>query len=488
MKIILDGNINRIYVQSLCMAFFHGIKFPDNFDESTDGLELYLKLDEKEEFLSVISKLSWYNKEAKIEENYELSSNETVERARKTAVGQAVYKLCKQLTEKDVDWGILTGIRPSKVCLELLKTKSENEVLVELCDKYLLSEAKAKLLVKVTQNEHLVMNKTDDLSCSLYISIPFCPSRCNYCSFISCAGEKMLKLIPKYLEKLTLEIKNTTELIKNMGFRLSCVYIGGGTPTVLNEEQLELLLKEVNVCVNVSSLDEFTLEAGRPDTITEEKLVLAKKYGVTRISVNPQTLNDSVLEKIGRHHTSQDFLISFDKVEKSQIDCINTDLIAGLEDDDFNSFKKTVDKIVALSPQNVTVHSFCVKKSARILRDDAEIYNQDDIDAKKSVDYAIDTLLGNGYEPYYMYRQKNTVGNLENVGYSKSGFFGLYNVFMMSDAHTVFGVGAGATTKLVKNNNGKTDILRIFSPKYPYEYLQDNQNNNGKITEFFNRR
>ena len=488
MIIALEGNVNRIYVQGLCMAFFHGIKFPDDPRESTDDLLLRLRLDEGKDFFKVIAELSFGDKIAKKEKLYSLSSNETAERARKTAVGQAVYELCKQLTGKDVDWGILTGIRPSKVCAELLKSNSPAEVAKELCEKYLLSPQKAELLVRVTQNEQLVMNKADDLSCSLYISIPFCPSRCNYCSFISCAGEKMLKLIPEYLDKLIAEIKATAKLISNIGLRLSCVYVGGGTPTVLNEEQLDRLLKEICACVDASSLDEFTLEAGRPDTITEKKLELAKKYGVSRVSVNPQTLNDRVLEKIGRRHTENDFLEAFEKVERAQIGCVNTDLIAGLDGDDFESFKRTVDKIISLSPENVTVHSFCVKKSARILRDDANIYNQDDLDAKKSVDYAIDRLLASGYEPYYMYRQKNTVGNLENVGYSKKGFFGAYNVFMMADAHTVFGVGAGATTKLIKNSKGKTEILRIFSPKYPYEYLQDNQDESGRIKEFFNRR
>ncbi len=488
MIIALEGNVNRIYVQSLCMAFFHGIKFPDNPQESDDGLSLRLRLDDDEGFFRTVAEISFGDKIAKNEKIYRISLTETLERARKTAVGQAVYELCKQITGKDVDWGILTGIRPSKVCAELLRAKSPAEVTKELCEKYLLSPQKAELLVRVTQNEQLVMNKSDDLSCSLYISIPFCPSRCNYCSFISCAGEKMLKLVPRYLDKLIAEIKSTTELVRNIGLRLSCVYIGGGTPTVLNEEQLDRLLKEVCERVDVSLLDEFTLEAGRPDTITENKLELVKKYGVSRISVNPQTLNDKVLEKIGRRHTARDFLEAFERVEKSQLSCVNTDLIAGLDGDDFESFKNTVDKIVSLSPENVTVHSFCVKKSARILRDDANIYNQDDLDAKKSVDYAIDRLLSSGYEPYYMYRQKNTIGNLENVGYSKKGFFGFYNVFMMADAHTVFGVGAGATTKLIKNNNGKAEILRIFSPKYPYEYLQDNQDKNEKIMEFFNGR
>ncbi|MBR2024228.1 MAG: coproporphyrinogen dehydrogenase HemZ, partial [Clostridia bacterium] len=343
-----------------------------------------------------------------------------------------------------------------------------------LKNRYFLSDNKIELALKVAKNEGEILKISNNENCSLYISIPFCPSRCNYCSFISYATPKLFELIPDYINKLVEDIKCTLINIKKQHLNLLTIYIGGGTPTVLTENQLELILKTVNDYVDVNSLLEFTLEGGRPDTITDEKLKIAKKYGVDRISVNPQTLNDSVLESIGRKHTAKEFFDAYDRVKKSGIKFVNTDLIAGLENDNFESFKSTIDNIIKLNPDNITVHAFSVKKSAQILRDNENIYDTTDDYAIKSVDYAYEILTQNGYEPYYMYRQKNTICNLENVGYAKKGTFGIYNVLMMSDSHTVFGVGAGATTKIVKNIDGNLEINRIFSKKYPYEYLQDN--------------
>ena len=329
------------------------------------------------------------------------------------------------------------------------------------------------------------MKKYDESTCSMYISIPFCPTRCSYCSFISYATKKLFQLIPQYIERIIDEIKSTVSLIKVLGLKLKTIYIGGGTPTTLTSFQLEQILKTVCECTKGVQIDEFTVESGRPDTIDAEKLNVLKKYGVDRVSVNPQSLNDDVLLKIGRHHTVCDFFNSYELVRKHGFKMVNTDLIAGLDGDDFNSFKCTVDKIVELNPENVTVHTFSVKKSAQILRDDSAIYNKNGDLATLSVDYAYKTLINAGYLPYYMYRQKNTVSDLENVGYAKPDAFGIYNVLMMGDGHTVFGVGAGSTTKLVKNVDGKRKILRIFSPKYPYEYLQDNQNIDAVATDFF---
>ncbi len=489
MRIFLDGRINRTYVQSLCMAFFHGISFPENQDDDEDGMSLFasLKLLDGEIFASASLKMPDAI-EANSEIVYSLNEDETDERSSKTAIGQAIYRVCKQISGKDIPWGLLTGIRPSKICAELLKIYSEAKVKEILCQRYLLSEQRAELVISVAKNEGEIMSLTNDKKCSIYVSIPFCPSRCNYCSFISYAGKKLFDLIPEYVNRICADIKATVALIKELELEISCIYIGGGTPTMLNEQQLETVLKAISEQIDTSSIDEFTLEGGRPDTITTEKLQIAKKYGVDRISVNPQTLNDDVLRAIGRRHTANEFFDAFNKVKRSEIRSVNTDLIAGLDGDSFDSFKNTVDKIIELSPENVTVHTFCVKKSARIVCENNEIYNMSDDDARISVEYACKALTDKGYIPYYMYRQKNTVGNLENVGYARPSYFGLYNVFMMSDAHTVFGIGAGATTKLVKNSAEKPEILRIFSQKYPYEYLRDNQKTDSQIKEFFDRR
>ncbi|HBJ18280.1 MAG TPA: hypothetical protein DDY70_00830, partial [Clostridiales bacterium] len=227
-----------------------------------------------------------------------------------------------------------------------------------------------------------------------------------------------------------------------------------------------------------ADLSEFTLEAGRPDTITEEKLAVAKRFGVTRVSVNPQTLNDDVLREIGRRHTVADFYHAYKIAKESGIRDINVDLIAGLPGDDFKSFSETVDRIIELAPTNLTVHTFCVKKAADVLKHHTDIYSLSGGDAAKSVAYAQLKTKFAGYKPYYMYRQKNTVGNLENVGFALEGHEGLYNVFMMEEVQSIFAIGAGAVTKLVKRppKGGQTaegKIERIFQPKYPYEYLRD---------------
>lgn len=483
MRLILDGKINKLYVQSLCMMFFRGERFPEN-EENPRGT-LYLRVVEKNDGVESYCELEYDKKATKSSDFSPFDKNNTCERTIKCSIGRAIYTAGKEITGKTIPWGILTGIRPSKVGAELLSCNSYDDALEILQEKYLLSKSKARLTLEVAKNETKIINKYSNQDCSLYISIPFCPTRCEYCSFISYATKKLFDLIPSYLNKLYLDIKEKCELIKELNLRLSTVYIGGGTPTTLNEAQLRELLQVVSSSLDISSLDEFTVECGRPDTITEEKLQILKEHGVKRISVNPQTLNDSVLEKIGRNHTVADFYNAYNMVEKAEFCFVNTDLIAGLEGDNFESFKNTVDNIIALSPQNITVHAFSVKKSARAREINADIYNLEGDFAVLSVDYAVETLIKNNYLPYYMYRQKNTISDLENVGYAKADTFGIYNVLMMSDTHTVFSAGAGATTKLVRKNNENIEISRIFSPKYPYEYLQDNQNQKEKILEIF---
>ncbi|MBO5313320.1 MAG: coproporphyrinogen dehydrogenase HemZ [Clostridia bacterium] len=483
MRILLEGRISRTYVQTLCMMFFHGEKFPEN-EEGPRG-ELLVVARDSEEGIYCDAFLKYDGKESSGSSFVPFEAYDKYERTSKTAVGKAVYIAGHKLTGKIIPWGILTGIRPSKIASELLLEMDREQAIEVLQEKYLLAENKAGLAVSVAENETKIMSSFDESTCSMYISIPFCPTRCSYCSFISYPTTKLFELIPSYLDKLCLEIKQKLQLIKRLGLKLVTVYIGGGTPTTLSDSQLNILLRTISEGIDKKDLVEFTVEGGRPDTITKEKLAVLSAYGVDRISVNPQSLNDSVLMKIGRHHTVADFYSAYDLVKQSGIKLVNTDLIAGLDGDSYSSFKETVDEIIKLSPHNVTVHSFSVKKSAQILRDDGEIYNKGNDFATESVNYAYEALLANGYEPYYMYRQKNTVSDLENVGYSKGETHGIYNVLMMGDCHTVFGAGAGSTTKLVKKVDGKTVIKRIFSHKYPYEYLQDSQNNEKEISDFF---
>ena len=483
MRIILEGKINRLYVQTLCMMFFRGEKFSEN-EENPRGI-LKVVTEDTESGIVCNAYLSYGDKSAKGSSFEMFSKDDKYERTSKIAVGKAVYSAGVELTGREVPWGILTGIRPSKIASELLDNMQDDYAIKELQTKYLLSSEKARLAVEVAKNEAQIFKKADQNTCSMYISIPFCPTRCSYCSFISYASPKLFELIPSYIDKLVLDIKLAFLRINRLKLKLISIYIGGGTPTTLNVSQLDRILSVIDENLNKAELLEYTVECGRPDTVTKEKLLLLKKYGVGRISINPQTLNDDVLKTIGRHHTVEDFFKAFKIAKESGIEIINTDLIAGLDNDSFDSFKKTVDDIIKLAPQNITVHSFSVKKSAQILSDDKGVYEREGEEALHSVQYSYDTLTANGYVPYYMYRQKNTIADLENVGYAKKDTFGIYNVLMMADGHTVFGIGAGATTKLVKKNGGNISIHRIFSPKYPYEYLQDNQDIEKDIFDFF---
>ena len=476
----LTGEINRYYVQTLCMVFFPGAKFSENEEATPDTPIVSLTVSDVEpNGKHAKAVMTYRGKTTEAEETVFPDENISDDRVAKIAEGRAVFGAGKAMFGHIPPWGILTGVRPSKVASELLYTgrgilKSRKI----LRDEYFLNPQKAHLAVSVASTEmKLCKNLASDL-CSVYISIPFCPSRCAYCSFVSYTSGKLLSLIPEYLKTLSVDIERMFATIKALGKRVATVYIGGGTPTTLSADQLRFLLSKITENVDPSSLMEFTLEAGRPDTITAEKLQVAKEFGVTRISVNPQILSDEILESIGRRHTVDDFFRAYDIAASSGIKDINVDLIAGLPNDNFANFAYSVDKIIELAPSNITVHTFCVKKAADVLRENTDVYSLSGGDAAKCVSYSQLKTKFAGYRPYYMYRQKNTVGNLENVGYAKEGSEGMYNIFMMEELHSIFAVGAGAVTKLVdyrRPGDGKSRIVRLFTPKYPYEYLEHSQ-------------
>ena len=474
----IHGDINRYYVQTLCMVFFPGATFGEN-EEGGEGIpEVTVEVfrDKREGFVSAYVSMRLNDRLCEATEDVSLLEEMSIATHEAIAVGRAIFAAGKELLGHTPPWGILTGVRPAKVASGLLmegrgilKTKKV------MRDEYFLNPQKAALAVSVASSELKLTKKLRDDTCSLYISIPFCPSRCAYCSFVSYTTPRLLSMIDDYLDALIEDLSETFETIKATGKQVNTVYIGGGTPTTLSPDQLKKLLSFVCEHVDTSSLLEFTLEAGRPDTITAEKLAVAKEYGVTRISVNPQTLSNDILKEIGRRHTVEDFFRAYEIARESGIKDINVDLIAGLPGDDFKNFSETVDKIIELAPTNITVHTFCVKKASDVLRNNSSVYSLSGGDAAKSVSYSQLKTKFAGYKPYYMYRQKNTVGNLENVGFSVEGHEGLYNVFMMEEVQTIFAVGAGAVTKLVKRDRSVSPnpiIKRLFRPKYPYEYLR----------------
>jgi len=398
----------------------------------------------------------------------------------------SVYDCFTAATGYFPDWGILTGIRPAKLLSRLKKELGDSNA-SNYFSKYLkVKQNKLALCNETLKGEGEITALSKPNSFSLYISIPFCPTRCSYCSFVSHSVESAKKLIPEYLDLLCKELCITAKIAKENNLILETIYIGGGTPTTLSAEEISLLMDTVNSNFDLSNLREYTVEAGRPDTITKEKLLSIKKGGATRISINPQTMNNQVLKIIGRNHTAEQTVNAFNLARECGFDNINTDLIAGLPTDTFESFYNTINQVLKLNPESVTVHSLSMKRSSKLtkLGDIPEI--EMGKTASAMVDFALETLKQNNIFPYYMYRQSKTVGNLENVGYAKKGFECLYNVFIMDETHTILSGGASAVTKLREPNGDY--IERIFNYKYPFEYINNFDemiNRKTRINDFY---
>lgn len=382
-------------------------------------------------------------------------------------MAQLLFRALSEITGYTPPWGILTGVRPAKLMQKHISQNGEQAALDYFRNELFVSEEKSELAMTVAENEAPIIDKSRENSFSLYISIPFCPTRCSYCSFVSHSNEQAKKLMPEYVDKLCQEIKYTGEQIRKYSMRLESVYYGGGTPTTLSAEQYKRISDAIAESFDLSTVEEYTVEAGRPDTVTDEKLKAIKDSGCTRISINPQTFNDSVLEEIGRKHTSAQTLEAMRMARSNGFDNINTDLIAGLPTDTLESFNKTLDTVLSLSPESITVHTLSKKRSSTISTDHLET-NDAEL-CGKMLSSASEKLIGGGYEPYYMYRQSKCLGNFENVGWAKKGYECLYNVYMMEECHTVIAVGAGAVSKL-KNPYGD-EIKRVYNFKYPYEYI-----------------
>lgn len=382
---------------------------------------------------------------------------------------QLLYKLLCDFTGLTQPWGILTGVRPVKLLRRLAEESNEEQAVKKFEKDFFVSNEKIALSRETEHNERKILELSKPESFSLYVGIPFCPSRCSYCSFVMASIERAEKLIEPYTKLLCEEIKRTAEIANKLGLRLETVYFGGGTPTTLSAEQLDTVLGTVNKSFDMSTCREFTVEAGRPDTIDIAKLFALKENKVDRISINPQTVNDEVLKTIGRKHTAQQFFDAFELARKCGFDNINTDLIAGLPTDTPESFKNSLDSIVRLNAECITVHTLCMKRASRLTTEGVTLDLQQARDAREMLAYTQNILGQNEYIPYYMYRQSRMVGNLENVGWSKKGFESLYNVYVMDETHTILACGSGGVTKLKRNN---PDYLeRIFNFKYPYEYI-----------------
>ena len=394
------------------------------------------------------------------------------------AVRSAVYHMLKEKTGQHFPWGMLMGIRPAKTINTYMDTGlTKAESIKKMIETYEMSPEKAELAATVATAERSILEKADKNGISLYIGIPFCPTRCLYCSFTSYPIDIYKTKVDGYVEALIKELKFLGE--KAQGKRLDSIYIGGGTPTSLSAEHLDKIMAAVLETFDLSNILEYTVEAGRPDTITAEKLKVIKKNGASRISVNPQTMNDETLKLIGRRHTVDDIKRVFYEARSVGHDNINMDLILGLPGEGEDEVKNTMEEIKKLSPESLTVHTLAVKRASRL----KETLGEYDL-AKAML---MENILGlsakgaaeMGLAPYYMYRQKNMLGSFENVGYAKKGFESIYNVVIMEETQSIYAAGAGASTKLYDPETDR--IERIFNVKNVDEYI-------GRIVEMIDRK
>ncbi len=397
--------------------------------------------------------------------SYNYNSNEYT----KLYIKKTINEVFKKALGTNLPWGLITGIRPSKMARELFNLGlSYNEIEERFINRFESSKDKAKLAIEVAKREQKLIETLPKNSVSLYVGIPFCPTRCLYCSFTSQSIKFSNTLTEPYMEALYKEIEYTANLIREKGLTLDTIYIGGGTPTAISEIQLDTLLSKINNYFDLSNLREYTLEAGRPDTITEEKLRIIRNNGISRISINPQTMNQKTLDVIGRRHSPEEVINAYNQAIKLKFNHINMDLIAGLPDENEEDFQNTLNQILPLNPQSITVHTMSIKRGSFL----DEKYSMYTPSASRTVNnmlsMASESMKATNKHPYYMYRQKNMLGNLENIGYCDENHECLYNIYIMEEVQSIYAIGAGASTKIIDGSK----IDRIFNVKEVSEYIK----------------
>ena len=378
--------------------------------------------------------------------------------------------ICQNYDNISPKWGILTGIRPVKIVNDLKKDGANNQAIYQvLREKYMISSEKSSLIMGISDIQEDIISRLYK-KISIYISIPFCPSRCNYCSFFSMDINKGKKFVDDYLKNLEIEIRHTLSMPYFKDKKISCIYVGGGTPSSLDKDELVRFFKIINENFNLSQIDEFTFEAGRVDTLDEEKLRIIYQNNVNRISINPQTMNDATFGKIGRNHNSNDVREVFSLARQIGFDNINMDLIMGLTGESIEDMQYSVDEIIKLDPQSITIHCLAVKRASDI---NTKKIKTDNLQISNLMQEINGDLKSRGYEPYYLYRQKNMLENGENIGYCKKERYGLYNVAMMDEIQTIIGFGAGSSTKILDE---ETNMIRRI-PNYKDVILYNNNIN-----------
>ncbi len=447
-------------------------KLDEPWDECSEAFVLcYREVSEGQEYLSIQLRDQNFDELVRIPcDNIFDSENKQSIKDFKRVIKRKLFLLLSKYTGKIIPWGILTGIRPTKLVNEFLdKGICKEDIISTLKKDYFVTNNKASLLYEVAENQRDMFLNSNKNSISLYIGIPFCPTRCLYCSFSSSTIEQYKKVIDSYVDTLLKEIKHCAQLINDNNFKIESIYIGGGTPTSLKAHQLLRLLEGIEEYLDLSNLKEYTVEAGRPDTIDIDKLKVIKNSRVSRISINPQTMNAITLEKIGRKHSPEDIEKAFYMARDMGFDNINMDLICGLPGEDVDMFINTLEKIKTMEPDSLTVHTMAIKRASRLTEEKENYHLETQYQqVSKMVDVAREYAERMGLNPYYLYRQKNILGNLENVGYSKKSKECLYNIQIMEERQSILACGAGAASKFVFPNNR---IERAFNVKTVEEYL-----------------
>ena len=406
------------------------------------------------------------------------------ERARKKTIKETIkrsmFKILEQKFKSNVPWGILTGIRPVKIVHALLDEGKDEEYIKEkLKEDYYIKDDKIELALNIAKRERQFIYPIDENKVSLYVGIPFCPTRCYYCSFPANPVDKFGGKKPLYVEKLLQEARGVAELLRDNNKEIETLYIGGGTPTTLSPEEMDTLIKGLYKEFDLSKIKEFTVEAGRPDTINREILEVLKKHGVDRISINPQTMNDETLQKVGRKHSVNDIIECFQLARELGFDNINMDIILGLVDENLEMVENTLKQIEKLSPESLTVHTLAVKRTSK-LKENIDDYELTQFDEKtKMIDLSMKYAKKMGLNPYYMYRQKHMLGNLENIGYAKEGYECIYNIQIMEERQSNIALGAGSITKFVYTDENR--IERVENVKNLEQYID-------RVDEMINRK
>ena len=470
MKLVLNGHDERYVVEQSLMALFPG-ELPVYAPVAPeDPSWAVVSLAEEDGCCRITVELTFGGQSASRTLTAPLSGTDFErEGQRRHTMARCFFLAARDVTGATPPWGMLTGVRPDKpVTWALAEGKSPEEARRMLEEEYFVTPERSALALETGGTALRAIRRLSPRDIDIYVGIPFCPTRCVYCSFVSQSVEKSFALVPPYVEALAAELRAGGEMVRRAGLRVRSFYMGGGTPTTLTAEQMDTVLTAFETSFDLTDCTERTVEAGRPDTITPEKLAVLRAHGVDRVSVNPQTLEDRVLEAIGRRHTAADIRRAMDLVGGYGFAHVNMDLIAGLPEDTTEGFRRSLDGCLTLGADNITIHTLALKKGSRILTEGLRVPGPETV--TEMLDYAAPVLRRAGYQPYYLYRQKYMSGSFENTGWCRPGAECWYNVDIMSELCSILSFGAGGSTKMVEF--GTNHIQRVFNVKYPKEYIE----------------